>query len=521
MNLSVSGFVFLLPLAALAATAYSLILARRESLGNVGATAAEKKLQWIVVALLVALVFLASLQLDAAFSIDTAENIADGHGFVYNDGQRVLGTSTPLFTLALAGLRLVGVPIETGSLMLSLLAVSVLVGLLVRIGHSLNSLGSGLLAAALLCVEAPFLVYSTQGMETSCYAALILGTFACHLEGREKAAAILAAMCVLMRLDGLAVPAALAVSYLVERRRPSPVALALFAGLCAPWFIFSEVYFGHVLPQSMLAKLTHTKYAGRWWMLRYIFLDEGLLFVPFGLIGGAVVCLGRSGARRLAIPTWLVLYGAAFSIVSIDAYPWYRIPLAPLMALLASVGLYLTLVGLFRAWPDAAQRIAVVAVLGAIAPFALKHYITYRDSIEAYSEQLRVWEQPRIAAAEWLRDHARQGSTVAAAGIGQIGWISGLRVLDTAGLVSPELVKGFDPRRDKPDFVVGHDEDSLPGHVFQVGDPDYQLVKSLAVDPSVVYRIYKRRETVLREPRPPSSEETRANASADVLEGAP
>lgn len=456
---------------------------------------------------LIALTFLASLQLDSAFSIDTddapitfryAENIAQGRGFVYNEGERVLGTSTPLFTLTLAALRLIGIPVDLGALLVSLMSVVALMSLLVRAGRSFESPGVGLLAAALVCMEAPFLVYTTQGMETTCYMALILGALVAHLEGREKTAAALAALCVLMRLDGLAVPAALALSYGLERRRPSFPALAIFGCLCAPWFLFSEMYFGHVLPQSMVAKLAHAKYAGRWWMLRYLFVEEKLLFVPFGLIGGLAVLLGVDRARRSVVPVWLILYGAAFTIVSIDAYPWYRIPLVPIMALMTAVGVRMAFQGMFHAWPRGMRRFAVVAMLVAISPFVVKHYVAYRISLTAYAEQLRVWERPRIATAEWLRDHARPGSTVAAAGIGHIGWISGLHVLDTAGIVSPKLVGGLDPARDRPDFVVGHDEDSSPDHMFRVDDPDYQLVQSLAIEPTVVYRIYKRKETTLR-----------------------
>ncbi|MDH4158307.1 MAG: hypothetical protein OEW00_13635, partial [candidate division Zixibacteria bacterium] len=39
---------------------------------------------------------------DAFITYRYAENMAMGYGFVYNEGQRVLGTSTPLFTLMLA-----------------------------------------------------------------------------------------------------------------------------------------------------------------------------------------------------------------------------------------------------------------------------------------------------------------------------------------------------------------------------------------------------------------------------------
>jgi hypothetical protein len=42
-----------------------------------------------------------------------ARNIATGQGFVYNPGERVLSTTTPLFTLLLAGLFPSGVTCPT------------------------------------------------------------------------------------------------------------------------------------------------------------------------------------------------------------------------------------------------------------------------------------------------------------------------------------------------------------------------------------------------------------------------
>jgi len=39
---------------------------------------------------------------DAFITFRYAENIANGIGFVYNEGERLLGTTTPLFTLILA-----------------------------------------------------------------------------------------------------------------------------------------------------------------------------------------------------------------------------------------------------------------------------------------------------------------------------------------------------------------------------------------------------------------------------------
>src|ERR1700730_5153616 len=57
---------------------------------------------------------------DTYITFRYALNLASGFGFVYNVGEHVLGTSSPLWAMALAALRLAHVPIELGSLALAL-----------------------------------------------------------------------------------------------------------------------------------------------------------------------------------------------------------------------------------------------------------------------------------------------------------------------------------------------------------------------------------------------------------------
>jgi hypothetical protein len=50
-------------------------------------------------------------------------NLASGHGFVYNLGEHVLGTTTPLWTLVLArALAVLGAPIEQRALVMCALS---------------------------------------------------------------------------------------------------------------------------------------------------------------------------------------------------------------------------------------------------------------------------------------------------------------------------------------------------------------------------------------------------------------
>lgn len=502
--MSTAAFLIFLPAAAFIAALAGVVLSWKSTPLD-GVSRAWRR---AVLVGLPAIAFLATVQLDLGLVLDTddapitfryAENLASGRGFVYNEGERVLGTSTPLFALLLAAARLASVGVETAALLIALTAMAAAVIALLRIGRHLAGWPGAFFAAALVLTEAPFLVYATQGMETTLYVALILWSFVFHLEGRDVAAALLASLCVLTRLDGLAVPAALAVSHLISRRWPSRWALAAFVLPLMPWFLFCWIYFGSVLPQSMTAKLMHTRHSESFWMLRSLLVEGSMFFVPFGILGAARIFLEKARDRSIALVAWLVVYVGAFTITAIDAYPWYRIPPVPVAGLLAASGLAWVATALFGS-SSTMRRPAFLAVLiAALLPLFAQRYIRYNDSLVEYSRQLRVWERPRIATAEWLRDHAPAGTTVAASAIGHIGWISGLRVFDTSYLINAR------PESDaamldevRPEFVVGLDGDPLSGE-FRLDHPDYELARSLAQReaPEIVYHVYKRKDVQL------------------------
>ena len=57
---------------------------------------------------------------DAFITFRYAQNLADGLGFVYNEGEQVLGTSTPMFTFVLAFAHLMRLSLPVAALFVSL-----------------------------------------------------------------------------------------------------------------------------------------------------------------------------------------------------------------------------------------------------------------------------------------------------------------------------------------------------------------------------------------------------------------
>jgi len=62
----------------------------------------------VALAVAVRLIYGPNIRDDAYITLRYAANLASGYGFVYNPGEAVLGTSTPLYTLFLAGLKAAG-----------------------------------------------------------------------------------------------------------------------------------------------------------------------------------------------------------------------------------------------------------------------------------------------------------------------------------------------------------------------------------------------------------------------------
>ncbi len=176
----------------------------------------SKRIEWLPL-LLPAGIFLLALiarTLPGARTIDDsfityryARNILAGAGFVFNPGERVMGTTTPLYTalMVAAGLVSGGVnaPFAQISLLINALADGLTCLLLIHLGRRLGFRLAGI-GAALTWAVAPFSVtFAIGGLETSVYVLLLTEMVAAHLDRRRTLAALLGALAFLTRPDAL------------------------------------------------------------------------------------------------------------------------------------------------------------------------------------------------------------------------------------------------------------------------------------------------------------------------------
>jgi len=387
-----------------------------------------------------------AVQIDDAFiTFRYAENIARGLGFVYNQGERVLGTSTPIFCLLLALLRRLGARIPLAADIINLVCAGLCASLIYLIGREAKSRALGLLAVFLFVLFPHFWINLTTGMETMFTAFLCLSVVWLDLRKRPVAAGIAAGVLVLTRLDAAALVAAV---FLVRLfRSPRNALLLAGSGLATllPWLIFSTWYFGSPVPQSLLTKkLIHILsprliWRGYWeWFLGIQEIEGRMRFSYPPMVAylafaamGAIRALQKERWARVFF-LWVCFFLAGMIMGRAGSFFWYKIPMLTGYLILVAVGIEWIggLVGKRRGLAMALQFVTAAVLAGALF---WKH-----SSDDVWS----LKEKANRKLAQAVRERKTRGAKIFAGEIGVIGYeLREFYIIDSAGLVSREVYK--------------------------------------------------------------------------------
>lgn len=441
---------------------------------------------------------------DAYITFRYARNLLAGNGFVYNPGQRVQGTTTPLYTLLMAAeqgiLGSVGLP--TLALVTNALADALSVVVLAWLSkRALDAPWLGLCAGLLWALSPMSVTFAIGGMETSVYVLLLLLALACYAAGRSGWSAFVCALATLTRPDALLLVVPLFAHLVWERFRKGMAGMetrptnllqrfpwreiAIYVLTLAPWVLFATLYFGNPLAHSVVAKSAAYRLEPYSALVRLIqhyatpfFEHETLgtgwvavgavLYLFLSLLGGLAMVRAGRGVRAghnvqgrlfpLAVYPWL--YGAAFSLYNPLLFRWYLAPILPMYTLCILYGVHRLLgdlVGALRKrWPDTlsvALRMVEGLLVAAAVGMLLNAWTLHSDHGPDRPAPEMAWfkleQLYRRATLDLVANEPITPDTRIAAGdIGVIGYLSGARILDTVGLVSPEAV-GYYPLPDE------------------------------------------------------------------------
>ena len=401
-----------------------------------------------------------------------ARNLAEGNGLVYNAGERVMGFTTPLFTVLSSAFVVLGgdqaAAWQNGFGLLCMLGTAALAAkLLVRLGAG----PAAPLAVALVTFN-PAVAYNYlyMGMEIHLFALLFLLALDLHLSERATAAAVVSALLFLTRPEG-ALLAAMLIAHGWLRRRKAPLREALAALVVAlAWLLFAFAYYGDVLPKTLGAKQGES-IVSPWHYLdlvREVYVEAGRsLLAAYSptlaqtiagpLLLTALLAVGATALLRRRAALWPLIafpLGALFgyaAIGSLPGYTWHYYTLNILGAFLLALGVHASLVGTGRLCRQAAellppnlrigpQRPLAAVLLTTIPMLALTLPVLRNTSqqighrVEPTARQQRLEDMGR-----WLAERYEPSTSVLVREIGHVGWVSGLRIVDRGGLVTPGL----------------------------------------------------------------------------------
>lgn len=426
---------------------------------------------------------------DALITFRFAQNLSSGKGFVFNEGERVLGTTTPLQTLLLAGIgKLIGsqnIPVAASVLMF---CVGIATGLVTyaifrRLGYGRNW---SVVAMILFYGNNLILLTSVAGMETPLALFFMALSIYLLLQNRYTLALVACAFLVLTRIDGSVwFLLCLASIGLKTKRVPwQPIGASCLVLL--PWFLFSYAYFGTVIPHTVLAKreigapapvsLFHpdtVKFFALWYAKVFGCGHPVMVPIwPFVIVAGLWKWWRYPGEDRW-ITRIIILFPVAFGLFLIAGnaqhFDWYLMPSLWCCLMLSTAGFRELVVWFQNRFKLRDVRFSYGFVFVFIAVYC---WSQNTGRVER-NRRFQANESMRRSLGLWLHDNTPPDSLVLMEAIGYQGFYSQRRVLDLAGLISPSVVKLHKESRSNAETFY---------KIISGPRPDYIVLRSFEVD---------------------------------------
>jgi len=377
------------------------------------------------------------------------ENIAAGNGFVYNIGEKVLGSTSPLFTLTASLFKYVCSGVSTPDIVAFLN-----IGLFSASAVYFYLLCRRVLSGPYVGIAVVVYVFNLarvipEGMETSLFLLTSFSFLHALVSGHHYRSAIFLALTVLTRPDALLIAALGAAYWFFTAGFEKTIRIGVVAAsVLLPWLVFSTVYFGSFIPQSVLTKMHSDDiyqiadfqaakmqlasvsriYWGRLIDPENIPAQTVVNLAPFLLLAG----IGAWKFVRMRGGAWLlfaipITYFVSFSISNPNMFPWYLSQMEPFWLLLSMGGV----VVLAKRFPYTITPI----LIGAILVFGpLYQYLSLVTAQDPGSKMTA------FHTAQYLSQKMKPGERVGVVDFGIIGYQTNAPLLDLIGLVSPNSV---------------------------------------------------------------------------------
>jgi hypothetical protein len=421
---------------------------------------------------------------DAFITFRYAQQIAEGNGFVYNPGERVYGTTTPLFTLLLTGwLSIPGTEVVTGARLFGLTsAIGALVFLLLTLRRAGATQFQQLIAISLIGFSSRFWVMDTGGMETPLVILLISASWYTYVNRKLGWTGVLSGLLLWTRVDLILWPVVLCLVEVFSNNKKVLKIACITTLVYLPWLLFSTLYFGSPIPHTIIAKwvaytqpsqdsyLSHLFVLVKW--LNPLHLPDHLdvvgVLIAFGILGIAAWQTRHIYKQKqfAILPLFAFLETIRIVLSRATIFSRYYAPTLWVVLILFSLGLGL----LLKKLQSVCSPSLFWRSFWGLAFLCLFLGLGFHAAERVRVAQIYRNEGALKPAGLWFRQHSDPEATVQLEPLGYVGYYSERVMIDEVGLVTPQMVAlkrqgvhDLDQYIEffQPDYVLIHCDDSL------------------------------------------------------------
>ncbi|HTW90715.1 MAG TPA: hypothetical protein VMH22_03315 [bacterium] len=365
---------------------------------------------------------------DAFITFRYAVNLAAGNGFVYNAGERVLGTTSPLWGLILTPLAWAHVPLPVVVPILNALLDCVAALLILLHGRRHHLMLPAVLFVVMFAGDPNMVRIPVGGMETSLLLVLSVAALLWFENGRRVLAAVVVSACYFLRPETLLLLVLLLILTARERRWREVAEMAGLSVLVIGIPVgFIWTYYGSPIAHSVMAKSAELN--GNLLPV----LKEAFAVNPIHPVVLPLTLWGATRATRLRglpwyVLLWGIMYAGVYLLLRPAVWGWYFVPLHFAKFLLAAYGL-----------ADVVRRIRKARRLS-IRGWALAGgglVLLSGAAIAAKVGPAPIRRNVYGPLQSWFREHPTRRASIMAGDIGAIGYYSEAQIYDLAGLITP------------------------------------------------------------------------------------
>jgi len=381
---------------------------------------------------------------DAYINYRIARNLARGYGLVFNPGEHVQATTTILYTLLMTPAAIIGFGVPLWSKLINSLAMALNIVLFYEILKGRIREGLIWLLCLFLCFNYVVISQDLLGMEASVLIlCILLATYLYQKNYGWLLGLVLGAM-FLVRPEGMFAAFLFWLFVVIFKKQDFWKVSIPLASIAFVWFLYCQTFYGTLIPNSYSAKLaffstnpvsftTQLNTVSKYLFSYLVFSPVLILLLPLGIWR---IVFHEKDLLPLSIWSIVMLLVQLFSTFYLT--PWYLAMVMPFIFLTCILGLeqlfasILPGVGKFFK----SRIIIIIVCLGTIL-YEIVIYLAVKDSVV----DLANIDELAGQIGAWLRsEKIPERKVLAIEAIGRVGYESDIKILDTYGLASPEMI---------------------------------------------------------------------------------